>query len=381
MRADDSQFARFEAFDYLEDGCEENREGLVKHGIERARRVVRSRRDFSRRIAFPELPLRRAMLSLALLVFAVVAVAQQSNPAGQSNSSAQQPNSPSQANPVVQAEIPEQGDTQGKKVIHDQAEYNAYMAASNTQDPKERAEAMEDFVQKYPKSVVATDAMEEAMIAWQSVGDSVKVLEVAKELLSMDAGNVRAMAIVVALDRLSASQGNSSALDELCLYSTGGMREIAMWQKPATMTDANFVLLSKQMNLIFDGAAGYCALQQRNYSQARDWFTRIVQMDATDLQDMYELAISDLEMTPLDANGFWYCARAIQLAKSSSNAGAVGGMDAYCNPKYVAYHGSADGWDGIEAAAANQTSLPPDFSKGIKAAPTPAPQPTSPQRK
>jgi hypothetical protein len=154
-----------------------------------------------------------------------------------------------------------------------------------------------------------------------------------------------------------------------------------MWQKPATMTDADFAQLSKQMNLIFNGAAGFCALQQRNYSQARDWFTRIVQMDARDLQDMYELAIADLEMTRLDANGFWYCARAMQLAKSSPDAGAAGAMDAYCSPKYVAYHGSADGWDGIVAAAANQTTLPPDFPKGITAAPTPAAQPASPQSK
>jgi tetratricopeptide (TPR) repeat protein len=251
------------------------------------------------------------------------------------------------------------------------------MAASNTQDPKERAEAMEAFAQQYPKSVVAAGAMEEAMAAWQNVGDSVKVLEVAKELLAMDAGNVRALAIVVALDRLSASQGDPSALDELCLYSTGGMREIAMWQKPATMADADFALLSRQMNLIFNGAAGYCALQQRNYSQARDWFTRAVQVDANDLQDMYQLAIADLEMTPIDANGFWYCARAMQLARKSPDAGVPVGMDAYCKPKYVTYHGSAAGWDEVVAAGSTQASLPPDFAKGITAAPAPAAQPAS----
>jgi tetratricopeptide (TPR) repeat protein len=317
-----------------------------------------------RRVIFPIAP-------LALFAVAALAAAQSANPG------AQQANPSSQSNPAAQAGTPGQSDTTAKKVIHDEAEYNAYKAASNTEDPKERAEAMEAFAQKYPKSVVAADAMEQAMADWQNVGDSVKVLEVAKELISMDTGNVRALAIVVALDRLSASQGDPSALDELCRYSTGGMREIAMWRKPATMTDADFALLSKQMNLIFNGAAGYCALQQRNYSQARDWFARAVQVDANDLQDMYQLAIADLEMTPIDANGFWYCARAMQLAKGSPNTGVAAGMDAYCRPKYVTYHGGADGWDGIAAAAATQTSLPLDFAGRITQAPTPAVVPAS----
>jgi tetratricopeptide (TPR) repeat protein len=335
---------------------------------QRAEKVIRSQESYCGIEAFCWRP-RIAILCTALLAtsaFAAAAAAQQSNPAA-----------PSQTRAGVQADVPDQGDTSGKKIIHDEAEYNAYMAASNTQDPKERAEAMEKFAEKYPKSVAAADAMEEAMAAWQSAGDSVKVLEVAKELIAIDAGNVRALAIVVALDRLSASQGDSSALDELCLYSTGGMREIAMWQKPASMTDADFTLLNKQMNLIFNGAAGYCALQQRNYSQARDWFARAVQADATDLQDMYQLAIADLEMAPMDANGFWYCARAMQLAKNSSETGVAGGMDAYCRPKYVSYHGSAAGWDGIVAAVATQTSLPPDFAKGITAAPPTAVPPAS----
>jgi hypothetical protein len=209
------------------------------------------------------------------------------------------------------------------------------------------------------------------MADWQTVGDSVKVLEVAKEILAADSANIRAMAIVVALDRVSAAQGDSSALDELCLQSTGGMREVSMWQKPAEMPDAEFSKLRKQMEQIFTGAAGYCALQQRNFSQAHDWFSRLVQADATDLQDMYLLAIADLEQDPIDANGFWYCARAIHLAQSSTNAGSAGGMESYCKPKYVSYHGSDEGWDSVLAMGAAQTVPPAEFPKAISAAPKP----------
>ncbi len=241
------------------------------------------------------LPARR-LIALALLGIATLAAGQQANSPARDSTPAQA-NPPASANPADRGTSPVEANAPNKIVIHDQAEYDAWTAASNTQDPKERAEAMEAFAQKFPKSVVAKNALEDAMTDWQSTGDTVKVLEVAKELLAEDSGNVRALAIVVALDRVSAAQGDTSALDELCLDSTGGMREISMWQKPSNMTDADFALLHKQMDLIFDGAAGYCALQQSNFSQARDWFTRAYQIDATNLQDIYQLAIADLEYT------------------------------------------------------------------------------------
>ena len=151
-----------------------------------------------------------------------------------------------------------------------------------------------------------------------------------------------------------------------------------MWQKPVGLADADFALLNKQMGEIFNSAAGYCALEQSNFSQARDWFTRAVEADPSDVQDMYDLAIADLELTPMDANGFWYCAKAIQLAKSSPNAAAAGGMEGYCKAKYETYHGSVQGWDAILSSGATQNALPAGFADGIKpasAAPAASTQP------
>jgi hypothetical protein len=314
----------------------------------------------------------RCAISTLIGLLSLNVAAQQTDQSAQSAPPAQA-NSPSQA---VPASPPNAADQAGaaKKIIRDQAEYNAYVAASNTQDPKERAEAMESFAQRFPKSIVAADALEQAMDDWQTVGDSVKVLEIAKELLAEDKGNVRALAIVVALDRVSATQGDSAALDELCLYSSVGLREISMWKKPANIADADFPKLQMQMEIIFNGAAGYCALQQQNYSQARDWLLRVYKLDASMMQNVFELAIANLEMTPVDADGFWYCAKAISLGKSSSTPGAADGMEAYCKPKYVKFHGNDQGWDSILTMGAIQPALPSEFSKAL----TPAPQPAAP---
>ncbi len=270
------------------------------------------------------------------------------------------------------AAVAQQPASGGRKVIEDRAEYNAYMTAANTKDAAARAASLEAFTQQYPHSVVLTDALEQEMAAWRETGDMQKLQQSAKQLLAADSGNVRALAIVVALDRNSAARGDKPALDELCLSSTGGMREVPLWQKPYGMSDDDFTALQNQMISIFDGAAGYCAWQQKNYAQAQDWLSRAFALDKTDSQDAYQLAAVDFEMKPLDANGFWYCARAIHLAQATDNDDAFNAMTASCKLRYVNYHGGLDGWDAVLAAGASENTWPPaNFGANIKPAPAP----------
>jgi tetratricopeptide (TPR) repeat protein len=293
------------------------------------------------------LPARRIfLLFIPALAFVVSISAQQQAPAGQPPS----PTAPQNANRIV---------------IQDPAEYKAYMAAYNTQDATARAAAMEAFAAQYPKSIVASDALENAMAAWQLVGNSGKVEEASRRLLAVEPGNVRALAIVVAIDRAKATEGDGNALSELCPYASAGLREVGTWQRPGGMTDADFAALSRQMSLIFNGASGFCALQSKDYSQARDWLTRAFTLDPTSLQDVYQLAVADLEMTPLDAGGFWYCAKAIHLAQGSGNSKAADGFSTYCKTGYARYHGSEDGWDALVAASATQSALPAGFAGQI----------------
>ncbi len=266
----------------------------------------------------------------------------------------------------------------GQKTIQDKAEYAAYTAATNTQDATARAEALEAFVQQYPKSVVLTDALEEEMAAWQTAGDSKQVMKVAKRLLAADQSNIRALGIVVALDRMNAAAGDNASLNEMCqLPHPGGMLAVPMWRQPANMSPVDYNSLSKLLSDIFIGAEGYCAVQEKNYSQARDWLQRALKMDSTNVQDTYQLAVADLESTPVDANGFWYCARGIYLAESSRrSSGCVASMTAYCKAKYTKVHGADDGWDTLLASVADEDTPPSDFAAKIK----PAPAAQAPQK-
>src|SRR5262249_53915907 len=139
-----------------------------------------------------------------------------------------------------------------------------------------------------------------------------------------------------------------------------GLAGLATWQKLPGISDAENTKLKEQMTVIFAGAAGFGALQAKDYATARSFYLRSVKIDSGNLQDIYQLGLACLEMNPLDKNGFWYVAKAITLARG--NDAAIHQMAAFAKAKYNKYHGNDDGWDQIVAAAAGETAPGPEIA-------------------
>src|SRR5215469_2542648 len=202
-----------------------------------------------------------------------------------------------QASDASQANTPA-----NQKVIKDPAEYNTYMTALNTQDATQRGAAMEAFVKQYPQSVVLSDALDQAMAAYQAAGNQPKVQEIANQILQINPNAVRALAIVTFIERANAKTPDQAA--RVRRDGERGLTALGTWQKPADLTDADFAKLKNQMTVIFAGAAGFGALQAKDYPAARDFYLKSVKIDPN-LQDVYQLGIAQLEMNPIDKNGFW----------------------------------------------------------------------------
>jgi len=304
-------------------------------------------------------------LSAALLVvtlFAAASLYAQTAPNGAQ--------SPHAATPLPATDEP------AKKAIKDHAEYDAYASAVKINDPAQRAAALEQFAQLFPRSVAVGQALTEALAAWQQAGKPDQVVDTAKRLLVVQPANIRAMAIVVALDRARAAQQDrvdAGMMNEICEFSNSGLNQLPIWQMPAGMSAEQFSAMRNSMTLIFNAGAGTCALGQNDLAKARETLARAVAIDSTDLQSLWQLSVADLESRPVDANGFWYCARAIAIAQRGQNQPAADTAINYCNKKYTAYHGSPDGWSPIMVAAQSQDALPADFTKFI----TPSANPNS----
>ena len=282
---------------------------------------------------------------------------------GQGSSPSQQPPAQQPAATDQQANVPT-----SQKVIKDPAEYNAYITALNTTDPAAKGQAMEAFVAQYPNSIVKIDALEQAMGAYQQAGNSQKVEQIAKQILAIEPNNVRALAIVVFIERnqiKDPASGKKARED-----AEKGLQELPNWKKPEGVSDADYEKMRNQMAGIFAGTAAFGALQQQDYPAAQKYYEQALKIDPSDLANNYQMAISLLQANPMNPLGFWYGAKALSVAQTQ-NPQAFQAWSPYFVSKYKKYHGNSDDWNQRISAAATQTAPPADFVASIPLAPTP----------
>ena len=287
-------------------------------------------------------------LAVLVLIFVGAAFAQQSAPAAPA----------AQAAPAAPA--------QQKKEIKNPAEYNAYITALNQQQPAEKAKALEAFLQQYPQSVVKLDAMELLMATYQQLGDAAKVDQAAQQVLQADPGNLRALALLTYTNRMKGTADGMTAAGQ---YAQKGLQALASAQKPPEMNDADWDKLKQQTGLIFNGAAGMAALQQKDYPTAAKDLTEAVQAQPNDLNNVYPLALAYLQQKPIDPKGLWFIARAANLAAGSP---AQAQITSYGKRAYTVYHGGDDGWNELLQQTASTPMPPADWK--VPPAPTPAEQ-------
>lgn len=249
-----------------------------------------------------------------------------------------------------------------QKVINDPAEYNAYLNALNTEDPLERAAAMEAFFAHYPNSVMKEDALEQALAAYQAAGKLSQAEKVARKILDVNENDVRALALVVFVMRDSLTRGQHDVKPgDLRILAERGLRALPEWENPPGLAENDFEKLLEQLKIVFHGAAGFAALQEKDYTAARDFYTPAVALDPNDLTNTYQLGVADLEMKDPDVRGFWYVARAIHLC-GPQNVTCEKMITNYGLAKYRKYHGSEEGWARILEQTAKMVSPPRDFN-------------------
>jgi tetratricopeptide (TPR) repeat protein len=288
-----------------------------------------------------------------------------------------QGSSPSQQPPATQPPAGQQPAATGQqaniptsqKVIKDPAEYNAYITALNTTDPAAKGAAMEAFVAQYPQSIVKIDALEQAMGAYQQANNQQKVEQIARQILTIEPNNVRALAIVVFIERAQikdAATGAKARAD-----AERGLQELPNWKNPEGVSAADYEKMKNQMMGIFAGTAAFGALQQKDYANAQKYYEDALKVDPNDLGNNYQMAIALLESNPMNPLGFWYGAKALSIAQAQNNQAAANSMSPYVTSRYKKYHGNTDDWNQRVSTAATETAPPANFVASIPLAPTP----------
>ena len=263
---------------------------------------------------------------------------------------------------------------QNRSSFSNPAEYDAYMAALNTRDPDKRATAMEVFIAWYPASVLRTDAYEQAMAAWQRRQPAGQGRRHRRQAAA-GRSRQRARARQPHLRRAGARHPGRyrRRWRRWSRRRSAASRRCAKWRKPAALSDDVFARTKQQMGARVQRRAGRSRrLQAKDYDKARRHYREAVAAEPDNLQDVYQLAVAQLEGAPLDALGFWYAARAIAIARAAKSEAAAADIDRYVRSRYRIYRGSEQGWNELLArVVAGERAPPAGFVKSIPRALTP----------
>ncbi len=260
---------------------------------------------------------------------------------------------------------------QQKKEIKDPAEYNAYIGAFGQQDPAAKVSGFEAFITQYPNSVMKEEALEQLMGAYQATGNIPKMVDTAQKVVQVDPNNLKALALLVVGKRMTAKTPQDLA--DASQYGEKGLQVLPTWPKPDGMADADFQKFKTQTSVIFNGAVGMTAFQNKDYAKAEQNLRAAVDADPTDVNNIYPLALAYLTAGPAEKplDGLWFIARAANLiADPKGKADVI----KFGKSKYVKYHGAEDGWNELLAQTATATLPPADFAIKQYIPPTPADQ-------
>jgi len=317
---------------------------------------------------------------VAMLLVAASAAIAQTTPApaptapSQTAPAAPRQTAPAATTPPAQASpqaAPAPAAAPQKKEIKDQAEYNAYMGAFGQQDPAAKISGFEAFLTQYPNTVMKEEALEQLMGAYQQANNVPKMVETAQKLVQVNPNNLKALALIVVGKRIAAKTPQD--LTDAAQFGERGLAILPTWPKPEGMADADFQKFKVQTSVIFNGAVGMAAFQNKDYAKAEQHLRAAVEADPTDVNNIYPLALAYLTPGPTEKSldGLFFIARAANLINDPKGKADV---IKFGKSKYVKFHGAEDGWNELLTMTATTTLPPADFAIKQYIPPTPADQ-------
>ncbi|MGH9603220.1 MAG: tetratricopeptide repeat protein [Terriglobales bacterium] len=269
---------------------------------------------------------------------------------------------------VAAAEPFPQESAPSQKVIKDPAEHNAYVGAVSQQDPQARISGIEGFLAQYPGSVMKEEALVALMGAYQQAGNAAKMLDSAQRVLQVNPNNLGALTGVVLLKKSMAEQGQNAEqnLTEAKQVAERGIEVLPKAPRPEGVPEADFEKQKTLIGALFHSVMGWAALQAKDYQNAQKHLRTAVDVDPSQFNEVYRLALAHLESGSPTPEGLWFAARAVNLSNQHKD------VLKYGRNRYRRYHGGEDGWAELLAQTKATPFPPAGFT--VKPAPTPIEQ-------
>ena len=278
-------------------------------------------------------------------------------------------------------------DNSGTIQIQDPAEFNAYQQASTQTDAAAKASALEGFLTAYPNSVVKKAVLDSLMDTYQGLRQNDKALSAGKRLLQLDASNMKAIFVVVYLEK-TACQTNvdpgtgeskdPQTCDDAAVLAQKGLTA----PKTAGMADAAWTQMTALAYPIFHSAiAADDVIAKKDYGSAiKEYITELNFFSVAQTQTgqglVDTLQLAQTYSKPGDTRdpvkAIWFYSRAWDFAPPAYKAQIEPQLEYW----YKRFHGTLDGdaaitqqINAIKAKA--QAALFPPADYAVEPAPTP----------
>jgi hypothetical protein len=263
------------------------------------------------------------------------------------------------------------------QVQMDPAEYADYDNAVNKQTtPQTQAPAIEAYLVKYPKSQVKAEMLSRLLFDYSHIPDYGKAISTADLVLQLNPNDFQALTVEAIFRSQQAAAvadaaAKQSALDTAASYAQKGIDA----PKPTGVAQADFDTQKSAVVPTFYSIIGNDNLLKKDYPAAISAFKAELAAvplasttaPGTPLQDTYYIGQAYFASTPPDLIGCtFYATRAAAYAPAQF-AAQMQPLATYC---YKKYHGKADGYDAVVAAAKANLNPPAGFT--IAPAPTDA---------
>ena len=293
--------------------------------------------------------------------------------------------------------------------IKDPQEFNAYQMANTQTDAKTKAGQLEDFLTKYPQSVVKAAVLDSLIDTYQSLQDADHTLSAASRLLQVDPNNMKAIFISVFIKKSQcAKTSDAQTCDDAAALAQKGL----VATKPAGTSDDDWKKMTGGTYTAFHSAIALDNIVSKKDFKAgiSEYRTELMLYPAAQttggpgLWDTLQLAEAYIKQEAVDSKlalqtaakakaatdpaakvqadkdakdakdadgndlvqAVWFYARAWNFAPASLKTPIETKMKFY----YTKYHGNVEGLDAVKTQGAATVFPPGTFV--LSAAPTPA---------
>jgi len=250
----------------------------------------------------------------------------------------------------------------------DRSEYDLVLSIRSEASPQKRLALLDEWKAKYPATDLRQARNELYFAAYQSLGDSPRMLETAQAILAAQPDNLVGLywCTLLVTQAKEPSPALLSTSEKAARQLLAGLNAaFSPEKKPPSIADDEWQKQKNAVELLAHRALGWIQWQRGEYAGAEPEFTQSLRLDPRDAEISAWFAIVlALEKQPeKQIPALWHLARAASLRDTGALPAAQRRqMDAALERLYISYHGETEGLDQLRSRSVESPFPPAGFN-------------------